>query len=100
MTTQKPIQIGDVTVPAGAHTLFTIPKEDGCTLIVNKQVGQHGMQHDEKQDVGRVEMKKESTERPVDQFTIVVSKNPDGEGGIIRMMWADRQYSVPFTNKK
>src|SRR5277367_6670786 len=29
LITQKPITIGDATVPAGAYTLFTLPNEDG-----------------------------------------------------------------------
>jgi hypothetical protein len=100
LVTQKPIEMGGVEIPAGAHTLFTLPTEDGAKLIINKQIGQAGTQYDEKQDVGRVDMKKESTEKPVEQFTITVGKNPGGDGGVLKMMWADTQYSVPFTVKK
>src|SRR5438270_8552863 len=38
LITQKAIVIGDVTVPAGAYTLWTLPNEDGSAkLIINKQ---------------------------------------------------------------
>src|SRR5258707_538697 len=48
--TQKPIVMGGTTIPAGAYTLFTLPAEDGTAkLIVNKQLGQWGLQYDEKQ---------------------------------------------------
>ena len=58
LITQQPIMIADTTIPAGAYTLFTLPADDGtCKLIVNKQIGQWGLQYDPKQDLaawGRV----------------------------------------------
>ena len=100
LTIQQPIQIGDTTVPAGAYTLYTLPSEDGAKLIINKQVGQWGTQYDEKQDLARVDLKKDSLDKPVDQFTMSVGKNPDGSGGLLKMMWENTQFSVPFTVKK
>jgi hypothetical protein len=100
LVTQKDLEIGGTAVPAGAYTLFTLPTEDGAKLIINKQVGQWGTQYDEKQDLARVDLKKAATDKSVDQFTMQVAKNTEGGGGIIKMMWADTQYSVPFTVKK
>jgi hypothetical protein len=101
LTTQKAIELGDTEVPAGAHTLFMLPNEDGSAkLVISKQVGQWGTQYDEKQDLARVELKKESVEKPVDQFTMVVAKDTAAGGGVIKMTWADAQYSVAFKNKK
>ena len=104
--TQQDIQLGDATIPAGAYTLWTLPNEDGSAkLIINKQVGQWGQDrdpkkvYDEAKDVARVDVKKEATEKPVDQFTISVGKNPAG-GGMLKMSWEDTQYSVPYTVKK
>ena len=103
LVTQKSIEIGGTTVPAGAYTLFTLPTEDGSAkLIINKQVGQWGVgpgAYDEKQDLARVDLKKDALEKPVDQFTMSVGKNPAG-GGLIKLMWEDTQYSVAFTGVK
>jgi hypothetical protein len=97
---QKPIQIGETAVPAGAYTLFTLPNEDGTAkLILNKQVGQWGTQYDSKQDLARVELKKEALEPAADQFTMAVAKNPAG-GGLIKLMWEGTQYSVAFVVPK
>src|SRR5215475_425628 len=75
LITQKPIVMGGTTIPAGAYTLFTLPAEDGSAkLIVNKQLGQWGLQYDESQDVARIDMKKETLDKPVDQFTMAVTK--------------------------
>jgi hypothetical protein len=102
LITQKPISIGDVTVPAGAYTLFTLPTEDGAKLIINKQIGQWGVgpnSYDEKQDLARIDLKKEPLDNPVDQLTMALEKNPSG-GGVIRMSWENTQFSVPFTVQK
>jgi hypothetical protein len=98
--TQQPIEMGGVTIPAGAYTLFTLPAADGSAkLIVNKQLGQWGLQYDQKQDLARVDLKKDALEKPVDQFTMAVENVPAG-GGLLRMMWENTQYSVAFAAKK
>jgi hypothetical protein len=96
---QKPIVIGEMTVPAGAYTLFTLPAEDGSAkLIINKQIGQWGVgpgSYDEKQDLARIDLKKDTLDKPVDQFTMAVTKTGD-----LKMMWDNVQYSVSFTVQK
>jgi hypothetical protein len=100
LVTQQPIEIGGTTVPAGAYSLFMLPTEkEGSKLIINKQIGQHGTQYDEKQDLVRVDMKQEAAEKPVDQFTVTVARNPEG-GGVLKVLWEQTQFSVPFTVKK
>jgi len=97
---QKPIEIAGQTIPGGAYTLFLQPEEGGkATLVVNKQIGQWGLQYDDKQDQCRVQMSKEDTSAPVEQFTMAVAKNAGG-GGVIKLMWENTQFSVPFTTVK
>jgi hypothetical protein len=50
------LKIGNLGVPAGTYTLYTIPEQSGWTLIVNKQTGQWGTKYDETLDLGRVKM--------------------------------------------
>jgi hypothetical protein len=100
LITQKPIVLGDTTIPAGAYSLFMQPEESGASkLIINKQIGQWGMQYDVKQDLARVDLKQQSLEPPTEQFTISVAKDSAG-GGIIKLMWEGNQFSVPFTVQK
>lgn len=100
---QKPIVIGDKTIPAGAYTLWTLLQEDGTAkLIFNKQVGQWGVgpgSYDEKQDFAQVDLKKEEVDPPVDEFTMVVEKGSSG-GGVIKMTWDKTSYSAAFTVAK
>src|SRR6187399_1420151 len=49
LTTDKAIQIGGTSVPAGTYTLYTLPGESAWQLIVNKQTGQWGTEYDQKQ---------------------------------------------------
>ena len=107
LITQKPIELGTLTIPAGAYTLWTLPTEDGhAKLIVNKQIGQWGQSqrdpkqvYDEALDLGRVELKKETLDAPVAQFTISLTPIPSG-GGTIKMAWESTQYSAPIAVKK
>ena len=103
LITQKPIVIGETTIPAGAYTLRTLPNADGTAkLIINKQIGQWGIgpgSYDQEQDIARIDLKKETLDAPVDQFTMAISKNPSG-GGVLSMMWESTAFSVPFTVQK
>jgi hypothetical protein len=103
LITQQPIVIAGTTIPAGAYTLWTLPNQDGTAkLIINKQIGQWGLgpgSYDEKQDLVRVDLKKEAVATPVDQFTMAVSKDPSS-GGVLSMVWEKTEFSVPFTVQK
>ncbi|HEY0550256.1 MAG TPA: DUF2911 domain-containing protein [Verrucomicrobiae bacterium] len=99
LITQKALMIGDTEVPAGAYTLYAIPSESGGKLAISKSLGAWGVPVNEKNDLARVDMKKEPLEKPNDQFAVAVAKNPSG-GGVIKLMWDNTQFSVPFTVKK
>jgi Protein of unknown function (DUF2911) len=99
LTTKETFDIGGTTVPAGTYSLFVLPESGGAKLIVNKQTGQWGTKYDEKQDLARIDMKKEAADKQVDQFTITIEKNPAG-GGTLRLAWENTQYSVALKAKK
>jgi hypothetical protein len=103
LITQNPIVMGEITIPAGAYTLRTLPNEDGTAkLIINKQIGQWGIgpgSYDQEQDLARVDLTKEALASPVDQFTIDIAKSPSGDG-LLKMMWENTAFSTPFTVKK
>src|SRR5688572_2972596 len=46
LTTSTDLMIGNLHVPAGTYSLYTIPGEKEWTLIVNKQTGQWGTNYD------------------------------------------------------
>lgn len=95
LVTQQPLTIGDKEIPAGVYSLYMLPAEDGAKLIVNKQVGQWGVEYHEEMDLARVDMKRAEADPAVEQFTIQVTRD-----GQIKATWANASYSVPFTVKK
>jgi hypothetical protein len=97
-TTDKEITIGGTAIATGTYTLFLLPSESGAKLIVNKQTGQWGTKYDEKQDLVRIDLKKEAGHKPVDQFTIVVDQS--GKDQLLKLMWEDMQFSAEIKGKK
>lgn len=93
--TDSPLRIGDVDVPAGTYTLYTIPEENGGTLIINRQTGQGGTSYDEEMDLGRVPLERSSTNETTEDFTITVEEAE--EGGTLNLLWDRSRFSVPFT---
>jgi hypothetical protein len=94
---QKGIKIGDAAIPAGAYTLYLIPEENGGKLAFSKNLGGWGVPVDEKNDLVRVDVKKEPLSPPRDQLAIAVEKAVNG--GDLKIMWEDSQYTVNFTNE-
>lgn len=100
LLTQKPIVIGDVTVPAGAHTLYIVPSENGSSkLAISTNIGKWGIPVDEKSDLGRVELTKGVLVAPVDQLTLALDKKSD-DVGTLKIMWEATVFSVDFSVKK
>jgi hypothetical protein len=94
---QKGIKIGDAAIPAGTYTLYLIPEENGGKLAFSKTVGKWGVPVDQKNDLVRVDVKKEPLSPALDQLAIAVQKGDNG--GVLKFMWEDSQYTVSFTNE-
>jgi hypothetical protein len=94
LTTDRALRVGDVTIPAGTYTLFTIPSRAGWTLIVNRQTGQGGLDYDASQDLARVPMRVETLPEVVERFTIAIE--PEGAGGVLSLVWDRTAASVAF----
>jgi hypothetical protein len=102
LMTQKPLVIGETTIPAGAYTLYIIPSENGTSkLAVSTNIGKWGVPVDETKDLARFDLKKESLEKSVDQLTIAIANEPAGsDTGVIKISWENTQFSLPFAVKK
>jgi hypothetical protein len=75
------------------YTLYTLPTEAGWKLIVNKQTGQWGTVYDEKQDLGRVDMKVGSNATPVEMM-VIDFENTMGSATELHVKWAGVDASV------
>jgi hypothetical protein len=100
LKTDADLTIGGTNVPAGTYTLYTIPEEKKWTLIINKQTGQWGTAYDEKQDLGRVEMKvSKPASGQVEQFTIGFDQTGNA-AAVLKLEWADTLAKVDVAEKK
>lgn len=96
LRTDADITIGNLAVPAGTYTLYTIPGEKEWTLIVNTQTGQWGTQYDQSKDLGRVKMSVKPVKNTVETF--VVDVKPSGaKNGALTLTWENTEASVPIT---
>jgi hypothetical protein len=99
LITQKPLEVGGKTIPAGAYTLYMVPQETGASqLAFSSALGGWGIPVDTDHDVARVDLTKTDLDKPVDQFTMAISRNSGG--GVLKISWANEEFSVPFTVQK
>ena len=91
------LQLGTLTVPAGPHTIWMLPTADVWTLVVSKEASGFHTRYNESADLGRIALRKQTLEAPIEQLTFRIEKNPSAAGGAIKMMWETIEVSVLFT---
>ena len=94
LKTDTNLMIGTAMVPAGTYTLYTLPSEGTWKLIINKQTGQWGTVYDEKQDLARVDMKKDTLPSPQEQMSISFEKT-SGNSTQLHVRWENTDVWVP-----
>ena len=95
LTTDTPLVLGGERIPAGTYSLWTVPRPDGATLIVNRRTGQWGTHYERTLDLAHIEMARETLAQPVEQFTIAIE--PSADGGVLRLSWESTSYLVPVS---
>lgn len=93
ITLDGDLRFGELLVPAGTYTLYSIPQPDGGFLIVNRQTGQNGQAYNPDRDLGRIPMRRAQLAEPVEAFTIRVEDR--GDGFALRLMWDRTEFYVP-----
>jgi hypothetical protein len=97
LKTEINLKIGDLTVPAGTYTVYSVPSESQWKLIINKQTGQWGTVYNQDQDLGRTDMKKGPTpSAPVEQF-VIKFENTHGNMTQLHLVWENTDVFVPVT---
>jgi hypothetical protein len=94
-TTDTPLVIGGEKIPAGTYSLWTVPRPDGATLILNRRTGQWGTHYERTLDVARIEMSREILAQRLERFTIGFESADDG--GVLRLSWESTSYLVPIS---
>jgi hypothetical protein len=95
-TTDKPLRIAEVDVPAGTYALFTIPGKEEWVMIVNKVYDQHlAEEYTEDQDVVRATVTPEAKEFITQRLTWSVLSTGETTGELV-MEWEFIRLSLPF----
>lgn len=94
-STSHDLQAGGATIPAGTYTLFSIPRPDSWTLLVNQRTQINGQSYDPEADLVRLEMQTRTLEETVEPFTILVEETEDG--GVLRLRWDQTEAYLPFS---
>ncbi len=96
ITTEAPLQMGTLKLPAGSYSIWTLPNANEWTLIINKQTGQFHKDYDSSQDFGRTKMNLKTLSNPVETFKINL-RSDGGNKGTLALDWETTEASIPFT---
>jgi len=96
MSTEANLQIGDLKIPKGNYTIYTIPQPNEWTLIISKELGQWGTEYHKNLDFGRTKMTVKALAAPVENFELKVTVL-GGNNGLLTMTWEKTQASIPVT---
>jgi DUF2911 family protein len=96
LDSDRALRFGELTVPAGPHTIWMLPTAETWTLIVSTQPSGFHTRYPASSDLGRLELEKRELPSPVEQLTFAIRGASSG-GGTIAMRWATTEVSAPFT---
>jgi Protein of unknown function (DUF2911) len=97
LTSDRDLTVGGTAIPAGTYSLYTIPRPEGWTLVVNRQTGESGREdaYDAARDVARIPMQIRSLDTSVEMLTIRLE--PEGDAAVLRVAWERTEAWVPIT---
>jgi len=96
ITSDTALQMGDLKIPAGSHSIWTIPNPNEWTLIINNETGQFHLDYDETSDFGRTKMNIKPLDEPVETFKIEIRAD-GGNKGMLALDWEKTEAYIPFT---
>jgi hypothetical protein len=96
LTTEANLQMGNLKLPAGSYSIWTLPNANEWTLIINSRTGQFHKDYDSSTDFGRTKMNLKTLASPVETFKIDLRSN-GGNHGTLALVWETTEASIPFT---
>lgn len=116
LATAADLVFGDVTVPKGEYSLWARKESDGSwKLVINKQHGQWGTEHDAAQDLAAAPLAETKADKSAEQVTISLEKRAGQletieaggmkltgmtkEGGVLTIAWGETVLIASFKAK-
>ncbi|MCX2839680.1 DUF2911 domain-containing protein [Salinimicrobium sp. MT39] len=99
ITLYQDLMVANKTIKKGTYTLFTIPKENEWTIILNNSTNIWGAYdyHVEK-DVARITVPVRKSPVPIEALSMSFAESNDGANLFIG--WDDRYVQIPFKQPK
>jgi hypothetical protein len=97
-STSAAITLGGIALPPGTYTLWTLPRRDGVSLIVNRQTGQWGTGYGPGHDIGRTSLATGATAQSVEKFTISI-ESVNARSGTLVLEWGPFRWTAPISVK-
>jgi hypothetical protein len=96
ITFYKDITLGKTKIKAGVYTLYTIPNEKECTVILSKDLNVWGSySYKEANDVARLVVPVTQAEESLEAFSMVFT--PADKGMVLNLGWDKTRVAIPFT---
>ena len=95
ITSNVSLRVGDLKLPKGSYSIWTVPGEKEWTLIVNKQAHVFHLNYDASADFGRTRMNLKTLATPVETLKIDLVSN-GGNKGTLTLAWENTEVSVPI----
>ena len=96
ITSNKPLKFGLVTLPAGSHTINTVPGDKEWQLLFGRtKPGQWGVPYEPSLEIGKVPVALGRTASATEQVTIFIDDTAGG--ATLRIEWGTKSATVPFT---
>lgn len=96
LITSVPLKFGNLLVPAGTHTIYSLPSPDTWQLIINNQTGQWGLTYNQNMDLGRIPMKAKPMTAPQDVMSLSF-ENTTANSTELHIRWETTDRYVTIT---
>jgi len=96
LTTEADLKIGDLRLPHGTYSIWTVPGEKEWTLIINMESGQFHLNYNPTLDFGRTKMELKTLPSPQEMFQILLREAGDHKGEL-SLGWENTVAYIPFT---
>jgi hypothetical protein len=102
LTAEVDMTIGNVFIPRGIYSLFSLPTKNGWKLVVSKEVLQWGTDYDPSQDFARIDLKQRTLSEPMESLTfwlipaVEVPPSKTFPHGVLKLAWGNTELSTDW----
>lgn len=102
LTAEVDMTIGNVFIPRGIYSLFSLPTKSGWKLVVSKEVLQWGTDYDPSKDLARIDLKQRTLSEPMESLTFWLIPAVEGPPsttfphGVLKLAWGNTELSTEW----